>query len=83
VSNHSERRAQEFEAAVADIDEIVGCHIVAGMSDFLLEVAVPDLAAYEQLLLHMILELPGVVDARSNISIRTIKEAGPLPLPAA
>jgi Lrp/AsnC family transcriptional regulator, leucine-responsive regulatory protein len=83
VSSHSERRAQEFETAVADIDEIVGCHIVAGMADFLLEVALPDLAAYEQLLLHTILELPGVVDVRSNISIRTIKEAGSLPLPAA
>jgi Lrp/AsnC family transcriptional regulator, leucine-responsive regulatory protein len=52
------------------------------MADFLLEVAVPDLPAYEQLLLHTIMELPGVIDVRSNISISTIKEAGPLPLPA-
>jgi Lrp/AsnC family leucine-responsive transcriptional regulator len=81
VSAHSERRAREFEDAVAAVDEIVGCHIVAGMADFLLEVVVPDLAAYEQLLLHSLLELPGVTDARSNIAIRTIKEAGQLPLP--
>jgi Lrp/AsnC family transcriptional regulator, leucine-responsive regulatory protein len=83
VSGHSQHGAQEFEAAVAAIDEIVGCHIVAGMADFLLEVVVPDLAAYEQLLLHTLLELPGVTDARSNISIRTIKETGQLPLPTA
>jgi Lrp/AsnC family transcriptional regulator, leucine-responsive regulatory protein len=83
VTEHSARRAQEIERAVADLDEIVGCHIVSGMADFLLEVVVNDLAAYEHLLLHTIMELPGVTDVRSNFSIRTIKEAGPLPLPAA
>jgi Lrp/AsnC family leucine-responsive transcriptional regulator len=53
------------------------------MADFLLEVVVPDLAAYEQLLLETLLELPGVTDVRSNVAIRTVKEAGPLPLDAA
>jgi DNA-binding Lrp family transcriptional regulator len=51
-----------------------------GAADFLLEVVVPDLAAYERLLLETIMDLPGVTDVRSNIAIRTIKEAGPLPL---
>ena len=80
VTSHSSRRADEFAEAVAGIDAIVGCYIVAGMADVLLEVVVPDLAAYEHLLLNTIMELPGVTDVRSNITIRTIKEAGPLPL---
>jgi Lrp/AsnC family transcriptional regulator, leucine-responsive regulatory protein len=80
VTSHSKRRADEFAGAVAGIDAIVGCYIVAGQADFLLEAAVPDLAAYERLLLEEILELPGVTDVRSNIVIRTIKDAGPLPL---
>jgi Lrp/AsnC family leucine-responsive transcriptional regulator len=46
----------------------------------MLEVAVPDLAAYEHLLLHTLLELPGVANVRTNFAIRTVKEAGPLPL---
>jgi Lrp/AsnC family leucine-responsive transcriptional regulator len=83
LSGHSRRRAQEFGEAVAGIDAIVACHIVAGMSDMMLEVVVPDLAAYEHLLLETLLELPGVTDVRSNVAIRTIKEAGPLPLDAA
>jgi Lrp/AsnC family leucine-responsive transcriptional regulator len=81
VEGHSLRRAEEVEEAVAGIDEIVACYIVAGVGDFLLEVVVPDLAAYEHLLLETIMELPGVTDVRSNIAIRTIKQAGPLPLP--
>jgi Lrp/AsnC family leucine-responsive transcriptional regulator len=82
VSNQSRRRAEELEKAVAKIDEIVACYIVAGEPDFLLEVVVPDLAAYEHLLLHTLLELPGVSGVRSNFAIRTVKEAGPLPLSA-
>ena len=80
VSGQSRRRAQELEQAVADVEEIIACYIVSGEADFMLEVAVPDLAAYEQLLLHTLLELPGVFDVRSNFAIRTVKEAGPLPV---
>jgi Lrp/AsnC family transcriptional regulator, leucine-responsive regulatory protein len=82
LTGHSQQRAEEFGAAVAGIDAVVACHIVAGMADFLLEVVVTDLAAYEQLLLETLLELPGVTDVRSNVAIRTVKEAGPLPLDA-
>ena len=80
VSGQSRRRAEELERAMAKIDEIVACYIVAGDADFMLEVVVPDLAAYERLLLHTLLELPGVSDVRSNFAIRTVKEPGPLPL---
>jgi hypothetical protein len=41
-------------------------------TDFLVEVAVPDLAAYEQLLLGQILTIPSVVEAQSTFAIRTI-----------
>ena len=82
LTGHSQQRADEFSEAVAGIDSVVACHIVAGMADFLLEVVVPDLPAYEHLLLETLLELPGVTDVRSNMAIRTVKEAGPLPLDA-
>jgi len=80
VSGQSRRRADELEKAIAEIDEIIACYIVAGDADFMLEVVVPDLAAYEHLLLHRLLELPGVFDVSTNFAIRTVKEAGPLPL---
>jgi DNA-binding Lrp family transcriptional regulator len=80
VAGQSRRRDQELEQAVAEVDEIIACYIVAGDADFLLEVTVTDLAAYEHLLLHTLLELPGVTTVRSNFAIRTVKEAGPLPL---
>ena len=80
VGGHSRERAREFEAAVMQVDAVVACHVLAGAADFLLEVVAADLAAYERLLLDTLLQLPGVVDVRSNISIRTVKESAPLPL---
>jgi Lrp/AsnC family transcriptional regulator, leucine-responsive regulatory protein len=81
IAGQSRRLAEEFEAAIAEIDEIVACYIVAGDADFMLEVVAADLARYEQLLLHKLVELPGVSNVRSNFAIRTVKEPGPLPLP--
>ena len=40
----------------------------------------PDLEAYERLLLTKLLALPGVADVNTNFSLRTIKSSGPLPL---
>jgi Lrp/AsnC family transcriptional regulator, leucine-responsive regulatory protein len=42
-----------------------------------MEVAVPDLASYEQLLLGQILATPSVVEARSTFAIRTVLSGGP------
>jgi Lrp/AsnC family transcriptional regulator, leucine-responsive regulatory protein len=70
-------------AAIADIlgaePEVVSAHIVSGSADFLLEVAVADLTAYERLLFDVLLQLPSVIDVRSNFALREVKPAGPLP----
>jgi Lrp/AsnC family leucine-responsive transcriptional regulator len=46
----------------------------------MVEAAVPDLAAYEQLLLSQILTIPSVTEAHSTFAIRTILSRGPIPL---
>ena len=40
----------------------------------------PDLAAYERLLIDQILTIDTIVDARSTFAIRTVRSRGPLPL---
>jgi Lrp/AsnC family leucine-responsive transcriptional regulator len=80
VEGHSEKLASDLEKAVAKMPEVVSCHIVSGAADFLLEVVVPDLRAYERLLLGSLLKLPGVNDVRTNFAIRTVKPPSPLPL---
>ena len=80
VSEHSDRNAAAISEALLAEPEIVAAHIVSGAADFLLEVVVADLAAYERLMFGMLLPLPNVADVRSNFALRTVKPAGPLPV---
>lgn len=80
VERHRDHESTAFQAAVAAIPEVVACHLVSGEADFLLQVVVADLAAYEALLLGTLLKLPGVADIRSTFAIRTVKDGSRLPL---
>lgn len=81
VDRHSLQNALSQQAALLAIPEVVSCFLISGNADFLAEVVVADLAAYERLLTDTLLTLPGVSDIRSNFAIRTIKTGGPLKLP--
>ncbi|MCA8908931.1 MAG: Lrp/AsnC family transcriptional regulator [Rhodospirillaceae bacterium] len=81
VAHHSRQNAAELGEALAAIPGVVACHMVSGVADFLAEIVVPDLAAYEQLLTERLLTLPMIADVRSNVALRTVKAHGPLPLP--
>jgi Lrp/AsnC family leucine-responsive transcriptional regulator len=80
VEGHSQQTSTLIEQALTAIPAIVACYLVSGTDDFLVEAVVPDLAAYEQLLLGQILTIPSVVEARSTFAIRTMLSRGPLPL---
>ena len=82
VDRHSRQNADALQAHLAAIPEIVSCHMVSGTADFLIEVAVTDLAAYERLLSETLLTLPMVSDIRSNFSLRRIKSDAPLSMPS-
>ena len=80
VESHSQETSAQLEAALTAIPAVVACYLISGTADFSVEVVVPDLAAYEQLLLGQILAIPQVVSAQSNFAIRTVLNRGPLPL---
>jgi Lrp/AsnC family leucine-responsive transcriptional regulator len=80
VDQHSDRTAKAITDALAAAPEVVSAYVVSGPADFLLEVVVTDLPAYERLLFETLLKLPNVGDVRSNFALRTVKRPGPLPL---
>jgi Lrp/AsnC family leucine-responsive transcriptional regulator len=80
VDGHSDRTAAAITEAINAAPEIVSAHIVSGAADFLLEVVVADLPAYERLMFDTLLKLPNVADVRSNFALRAVKSRGPLPL---
>jgi Lrp/AsnC family transcriptional regulator, leucine-responsive regulatory protein len=80
VGSPSDRTAKAGADALAAVPEVVSAYVVSGSADFLLEVVVADLPAYERLLFDTLLKLPHVGDVRSNFALRTVKRPGPLPL---
>ena len=80
VEGHSRDTSDRIEDALTGIPAVVACYLISGAADFMVEAAVPDLAAYEQLLLSQILTIPSVTEAHSTFAIRTILSRGPIPL---
>jgi DNA-binding Lrp family transcriptional regulator len=80
AGQHSKENAEKLQDALRAVPEIVSCHMVSGAADFLAEIVVADLEAYERLMGDVLLTLPNIVDIRSNFAIRAVKTAGPLPL---
>ncbi|MGO7690304.1 Lrp/AsnC family transcriptional regulator, partial [Rhizobium ruizarguesonis] len=62
VFQHSRENSEAQQNALLAIPEIVSCFLISGTADFLAEVVVEDLAAYERLLTETLLTLPNVSD---------------------
>src|SRR4029450_6389039 len=67
VDGHRDANAIAFQERVRMLPEVVACHMVSGEADFLLEVVVADLAAYDAFLSRTLLAMPMVRDIRSNL----------------
>jgi Lrp/AsnC family leucine-responsive transcriptional regulator len=80
VQGHSRETSARVEEALTAIPAVVACYVISGDADFFVEVVVPDLGHYEQVLLDQILTIPSIVSARSSFAIRTVLSRGPLPL---
>ncbi len=79
LDNNKHRAGDEFEQAILTMENVVSAHLVSGIADYRLEVVVPNLKAYEQVLKN-IQSLPTVNSINSNFAIRTIKTGSSLPL---
>ena len=69
-----------FEAAVAELDEVIECRRMFGDPDYLLWVATADLADYERLYMSKLVGLPGVARTVSQLTMRAVKPGGRVPL---
>jgi DNA-binding Lrp family transcriptional regulator len=80
LASQSEPVLDAFEAAVKDVPEVLECHLMAGQSDYILRVICRDHEDFERLHRRLLARLPGVARVHSNMSIRTVKALGGLPL---
>lgn len=77
--NRGENLAR-IQERLKTMPEVLSCHLVAGEFDLMLEVTVPELAAYERFLLDNLMQIQMIKDIRSHVVIRTVTDRVPLPL---
>src|SRR3954469_8348511 len=80
IDGHANNRAMVFEKSVVAMPEVISCHLVSGEADYFLEVVVPDLERYREFLVGKLLNLAGVREVRSNVSIQALKTGAALSL---
>ncbi len=80
---HRAESIEEFRERILGLPEVLECHHVTGEDDFLLKVVVPDIANYEDFLLHKLTRVEGVSKIKSSFVLSTLKRDARLPLPGA
>lgn len=82
TSEHSEKWLKNFSTVVADFPEVVEFYRMSGDVDYLLRVAVPDIAAYDKFYQNLIAKV-SLSDVSSSFSMEQIKYTTALPLHSA
>lgn len=80
LKEHTEDMVRRFERAVAASPQIVRCVSTTGQADYILDVLIGDIKAYEQFLHDTIFKLPGVAHVRSSIVLKEVKQEARLPV---
>jgi Lrp/AsnC family transcriptional regulator len=74
-----ESRAQ-FEEFIQSREEIVECYAMSGEWDYLLRIAVRDVADYDRFVMRGVLAHPSVASAASNFALRQVKYSTEIPV---
>ena len=71
MDKHTADRCDKFEAAAAELPEVMECYVVTGQdSDFLIKVLVRDMRHYEEFLLRRLTKLDGVSGVHTSFVLR-------------
>ena len=80
LSSHEKGAFGAFEAAVADIPELVECHKVSGQFDYLLRFVCSDISTYTAISDHLLATGPDGLNLSSHVVLQTPKETGTISL---
>jgi Lrp/AsnC family transcriptional regulator len=70
----------EFEEFIQARPEIVECYAMSGEWDYLLRIAVKDVADYDRFIMRGVLAHPSVANAASNFALRQVKYTTEIPV---
>lgn len=80
MSRQTVEARAEFEEFIQARPEIVECYAMSGEWDYLLRIAVEDVADYDRFIMRGVLAHPSVANAASNFALRQVKYTTEIPL---
>lgn len=81
LKTQSREALAEFERRIAEHDEVMECYLMSGDSDYLIRVALPDIAALERFILEQLTPIKGIEKIRSSFALKQVRYKTALPLP--
>ena len=81
VDNFNDKHnLQEFSQAVRSFPEVMECHVVLGVYDFLLRVVAADMDAYHKFFFDKLSKIPNIREVNSFVAVSEIKSTTALPI---
>ena len=74
ITSTRQEDIEAFESAIADMPEILECHLISGEFDYLVRVASSDTKAYEYLYRNRLSRIPSVSEMKTLLTVSTVKE---------
>ena len=71
-----------FEAKIGTREEVMECYLMSGDADYLIRVAVPDMAALERFIIEQLSPMEEVEKIRSSFTLKQVRYKTALPLTA-
>ncbi len=79
LARHEAHIVEGFEQRMRDTPEVLTCHLMTGGSDYLLEIVVSGLAAYEDFMREVMHKTPGIGTINTSFVYGTVKASHALP----
>ncbi|HEY4366671.1 MAG TPA: Lrp/AsnC family transcriptional regulator [Steroidobacteraceae bacterium] len=80
VSRNDQASLAEFSQAIREFPEVIECHVILGVFDFLLRVVAKDMDAYEKFYFERLSRVPNIREVNSFVAASEIKSTTALPL---
>lgn len=74
IERQSKQETRAFEDAVRRRPEVRACYVMTGDLDFLLHVCAPDLQAFAEFSMKVLIGMPGVKVVRSSLVLDAVKK---------
>ncbi len=81
LKSQSKEALSAFEQRIAEHDQVMEYYLMTGDSDYLIRVALPDIAALERFILEQLTPIPGIEKIRTSFTLKQVRYKTALPLP--